>query len=922
MNLKLKAMNIFCFVGVAFLLLSLSTEPAFGHPPIQSQRFSISPADKPGNHLSLDPSPSLYTKFVDNFSNLTLESGWSWIDPSGDSSYSLTANPGFLRLYTPTGGHDLYMNMNAPRVMRSTTGNFTINTRVIIQPQYNYQGAGLLIWFDSNNFIRLERTLVSGVDMWYKVQGHYSGIELPYSNPSVYLRLQRSGNYVAASFSSDNSTWVNLPIIYFPAPNTLQAGLVLINQWQNNPISADFDYFELENSSDPIGYNFLDLPVPYDGTKEAFRRILLNWSDKGRINSWFDHNLPNYSKNNGSGLWIYNAKLTSNEYWVDKLLCFDKHCYDGHNGIDFQKLSNDDPILAAASGKIAEVCRNNPCSRGASYGKYVLIDHENGYASFYAHLSSVRDGLNAGDRVNTRDVIGVVGGTPYWAVHLHFAVYYDKNGDGKWSEKGEEVDPYGWELTEKDPWTLNNGPASTFLWKYPLADKFTAGTSGGSFSSPNGSNNLSIPPSALTSHQELELQDTHPPVGLLSNLWHKVSSFWVKVFEPSATLLAASDNTSFDTQFTFLDDVSIQMSYEDSDIQHIDEDQLTIYHWDEDGSNWNALSTTVLKAQNQAIAETTMSGYFELAGPLLCPADAGLEPDDDYYRARHLESFQALRFDIPEDEDWLWFEASKSKWYTFTLINWFDAEPILEIYQIDGITLAASNEASGKEQIIWQPHSDGTYYVRLRPALGSPTGCDNEFFLGVAEKTAFTDVFPAHYAAPFINRLAEAGITGGCQVDPPKYCPTGSVLRGDMAIFLERGMFYPDNSNSPPPAIGIFEDVPSYYATPWIEALYLHGVTSGCSLVPLRYCPSAKVTRGQMAIFLLKAKFGKEYQPPAYEGIFEDVPSTHFAARWIEQLYREGVTAGCSVTPMKYCPERSVTRADMAVFLVRNFELP
>jgi hypothetical protein len=77
-----------------------------------------------------------------------------------------------------------------------------------------------------------------------------------------------------------------------------------------------------------------------------------------------------------------------------------------------------------------------------------------------------------------------------------------------------------------------------------------------------------------------------------------------------------------------------------------------------------------------------------------------------------------------------------------------------------------------------------------------------------------------------------------------------------------------------------------------------------------------------MAIFLLRAKFGKEYQPPAYEGLFEDVPLTHFAARWIEQLYREGVTAGCSVTPMKYCPERSVTRADMAVFLVRNFELP
>jgi Tol biopolymer transport system component len=185
----------------------------------------------------------------------------------------------------------------------------------------------------------------------------------------------------------------------------------------------------------------------------------------------------------------------------------------------------------------------------------------------------------------------------------------------------------------------------------------------------------------------------------------------------------------------------------------------------------------------------------------------------------------------------------------------------------------------------------------------------------------FTDVSPTHYATPFINRLAYAGITGGCKVDPPMYCPSAFVKRGDMAIFLERGMNFQEDF-TPPPATGVFEDVPSYYATPWIEQLYHDGVTGGCSLVPLKYCPNSNVTRGQMAIFLLRAKFGREYQPPAYEGLFEDVPQTHFAARWIEQLYREGVTAGCSVTPMKYCPERAVTRADMAVFLVRNFELP
>ena len=38
------------------------------------------------------------------------------------------------------------------------------------------------------------------------------------------------------------------------------------------------------------------------------------------------------------------------------------------------------------------------------------------------------------------------------------------------------------------------------------------------------------------------------------------------------------------------------------------------------------------------------------------------------------------------------------------------------------------------------------------------------------------------------------------------------------------------------------------------------------------------------------------------------------------QLAAEGITTGCSVN--KYCPNQSVTRAEMAVFLVRTFDIP
>ena len=55
----------------------------------------------------------------------------------------------------------------------------------------------------------------------------------------------------------------------------------------------------------------------------------------------------------------------------------------------------------------------------------------------------------------------------------------------------------------------------------------------------------------------------------------------------------------------------------------------------------------------------------------------------------------------------------------------------------------------------------------------------------------------------------------------------------------------------------------------------------------------------------------------ATPNVFRDVSQYHWAASWINQLYNEGVTGGCSTDPLKYCPDNTVSRAQMAVFLVR-----
>jgi hypothetical protein len=140
-----------------------------------------------------------------------------------------------------------------------------------------------------------------------------------------------------------------------------------------------------------------------------------------------------------------------------------------------------------------------------------------------------------------------------------------------------------------------------------------------------------------------------------------------------------------------------------------------------------------------------------------------------------------------------------------------------------------------------------------------------------------------------------------------------------MAIFILRGIH--GKSYSPPPASGtVFADVPAgAFAADWIEQLALEGITSGCGNG--NYCPDATITRAEMSIFLLRGEHGSAYTPPTATGmVFDDVPLGSFAVDWIEQLAFEGITSGCGNG--NYCPNNSVTRAEMAVFLVRAFGLP
>ena len=167
---------------------------------------------------------------------------------------------------------------------------------------------------------------------------------------------------------------------------------------------------------------------------------------------------------------------------------------------------------------------------------------------------------------------------------------------------------------------------------------------------------------------------------------------------------------------------------------------------------------------------------------------------------------------------------------------------------------------------------------------------------------------------PAIDELGGTGMFDGTLCGDGRFCPTDPIERSTMAVWLIRALTDAD----PPPVQedSRFADVP---ADRWwaghVELLAQIGVTAGCRTAPLRYCPERPVTRAEMATFLARAFNLQPGQPAGFGDV--DEGSTHAAG--INAIAAAGITAGCGTAPLRYCPERPVTRAEMATFLARAY---
>lgn len=154
--------------------------------------------------------------------------------------------------------------------------------------------------------------------------------------------------------------------------------------------------------------------------KNAFAQELLDFESQLKIA--ID---PSSLPTTGSGVlkWPVDKVKVTQDFGDTDFAKDHSQAYNGrgHNGIDLRAAIGT-PIKAALSGKVVGTGNTDSVCPGASYGKWVLIEHDNGLSTLYAHLSVIS--VANGASVETGAIIGYSGETGYaTGPHLHFTVY-------------------------------------------------------------------------------------------------------------------------------------------------------------------------------------------------------------------------------------------------------------------------------------------------------------------------------------------------------------------------------------------------------------------------------------------------------------------------------------------------------------------
>lgn len=92
-------------------------------------------------------------------------------------------------------------------------------------------------------------------------------------------------------------------------------------------------------------------------------------------------------------------------------------------------------------------------------------------------------------------------------------------------------------------------------------------------------------------------------------------------------------------------------------------------------------------------------------------------------------------------------------------------------------------------------------------------------------------------------------------------------------------------------------------------------------VVSYRIIINTNESNGDIAIRGVRLTWRRNVSPAPQTATFDDVPTNHPYFQFIEALAASGITVGCQANPPLYCPDRTLTRGEMAVYMAKALGL-
>jgi regulation of enolase protein 1 (concanavalin A-like superfamily) len=256
--------NTIFLLVISFVLVSCSSQNKPGNKTSVAANKTENSAEKPANNStgaanSVLPGQKPASEKIENPAGVSFDAGgfpadWRWIDPDG--KYNPTkydTKSGALHIDVPTGKDLFGEARTAPQLLKAVTGDFEIETRVKFDPKDSYQGAGLLVFRNDSNYIRLERGYggvgggENGIRFDVREDEAFEPIatqeKFPTDADLVELKMRRVGKEFTAFWRIPGGEWKEVGKYSSGYPETVQVGLIACNTAEEIPV--EFSYIKL-----------------------------------------------------------------------------------------------------------------------------------------------------------------------------------------------------------------------------------------------------------------------------------------------------------------------------------------------------------------------------------------------------------------------------------------------------------------------------------------------------------------------------------------------------------------------------------------------------------------------------------------------------------------------------------------------------